>query len=307
MTEKFDRREFLRRIGIAGITTYGLNLVGGDLFGLFNEAEAASRHTLAIASGRSPEEMVKRSIDALGGIGKFVKKGNSVVIKPNIAWARTPAQAANTNPKVLSAVIKLCQQAGARRITVVDHTCDNANLAFNLNGARKVCSDTRVRLLAPDNRNMYRRINIPKGKLLKSDECVKDVLDADVFINIPIAKVHSAASITASMKNLMGVNWDRGAWHSSKDLDQCIADFSTAVKPDLIILDAVRVLLTNGPKGPGETKDIGKIAASTDPVAIDSLAATFLGKDPKDIAHIKYAASMGIGEMSMSKLNVKKV
>jgi len=307
MENRFTRREFLRRAGIIGAATCGLGLAGGELFDLVEEAEAAAGPLLSVASRGTPEALVKKAIDGLGGIKKFVKRGNSVVIKPNLAWARTPAQAANTNPRVISALIKLCQQAGAGRITVLDHTCDNSTAAFSLNGAPKAVAAAGARLIAADKQFMYRRINIPKGKILKSDECVKEVLDADVFINVPIAKVHSATTITAGFKNLMGVTWNRQVWHSSEDLEQCIADYATAVKPDLIVLDAIRILLTRGPKGPGETKDLGQIAACTDPVAMDAYAATLLGKEPGKVAHIAYAAAMGLGQIDLKKVSVRKV
>ena len=306
MTDRFSRREFLRRAGIVSAAVGGLTLAGDEILGFLEEAEAASKSTLAIASKGSPEVLVKKAIDGLGGIGKFVKKGGSVVIKPNLAWARTPAQAANTNPKLLTALIKMCQQAGAGKITVLDHTCDNANAAFAVNGAKDVCAATKVRLISTDKKFMYKRVNIPKGKILKSDDCASEILSADCFINVPIAKVHGASVITASMKNMMGANWDRQAWHQS-GLDQCIADFSTVVKPDLIILDAIRIMLTRGPKGPGDTKDVGQVIAGTDPVAIDAYAATLLGRKPQEIGHIKCAAALGLGQIDLKKVNLRRM
>ncbi len=307
MTDSFNRREFLRRAGLAGIAIGGFTLVGDEILGFVQEVEAATtKSTLAIASKGSPEILVKKAIDGLGGIGKFVKKGNTVLIKPNLAWARTPAQAANTNPQLLTGLIKLCQKAGASRITVLDHTCDNSNSAFPINGAKDICNATKVRLISADKKFMYKRVNIPKGKILKSDDCAAEVLNADVFINVPIAKVHGGATITASMKNMMGTNWDRQAWHTA-NLEQCIADYSTAVKPDLIILDAIRIMLTRGPKGPGETKDVGQVIAGTDPVAIDAYAATLLGKKPQEIGHIKYAAALGVGQMDLKKVTLRRV
>ena len=305
--DAFTRREFLRRIGIVSAATCGLGLAGGELLELLEEAEAAARPTLSIASGGSADALVKKAIDGLGGIKKFVKRGNSVVVKPNLAWARIPHEAANTNPQVITALIKLCKQAGAGRITVLDHACDSAAVTFKLSGAQRAVASTGARLISADKEFMYRRISIPKGKILKSDKCVREVLDADVFINVPIAKVHDATTVTASMKNLMGTNWNRQTWHMSGDLDRCIADYSSAVKPDLIVLDALRVLLTRGPKGPGETKDVGKIAACTDPVAIDAYAASILGKDPRGVKHITYAAAMGLGQIDLKKVNLKRV
>lgn len=303
---KIDRREFLRRAGILAVTTAGLGIAGDDLLDILEEAEAATRPTLSVASGSGIETMVKKAIDGIGGIGKFVKKGQSVVIKPNLAWARTPEQAANTNPQVIKALINLCKGAGARRITVIDHTCDNSSASFEMSGAKDAVSGTGARLLSADKKFMFKQINIPKGKLLKSDDCAREILDADVFINVPIAKVHGGAVMTASMKNLMGANFDRQNWHR-QGLDQCIADYSTAVKPNLIVLDAIRILLTNGPKGPGKTKDVGQIIAGTDPVAIDAYAAKLLGLDPKEVKHISLAASHGLGQIDLSKVNIKRV
>ncbi len=305
MTDRFTRREFLRRAGIVGAVTYGLTLAGDEILGFLEEAEAAGS-TLAIASSGSIETKVARAVAGLGGIGKFVKKGKSVVIKPNIAWARAPEHAANTNPQVLAAVIRLCKKAGAGRITVVDHTCDNWQTAFDLSGAEKVCSDNKVRLVSGHNRSGYKPVKIPKGKLLKADECMREILDADCFINLPVPKVHGASGMTASMKNLMGTNWDRQSWHR-RGLDQCIADYASAVKPDLIILDAVRVMLTGGPKGPGKTKDVGQIIAATDPVAADAYAAGLVGKDPAKIGHIVAASKLGLGQIDLRKVTRKKV
>lgn len=305
MTHKFTRREFLRRAGIAGAVTYGLTLAGDKMLGILEEAEAAGS-VLSIASSGSIDAKVKKAIDGLGGIGKFVQKGKSVVIKPNLAWSRAPEVAANTNPQVLAAVIKLCKAAGAGRITVVDHTCDNWQTAFDLNGAKKVCDDNKVRLVSGHNRGGYKPVKIPKGKILKADECMREVLDADVLINIPVVKVHGASAMTASMKNLMGTNWDRQNWHR-KGLDQCIADYSSAVKAELVILDAVRIMLTGGPKGPGKTKDVGQIIAATDPVAADAYAARLLGKDPAQIGHIVAASKLGLGQIDLGKVTQKKV
>ena len=302
---KIDRREFLRRAGILAVTTAGLGIVGDDLLDVLQEAEAATKPTLSVASGSGVETMVKKAIDGIGGIGKFVKKGQSVVIKPNLAWARTPEQAANTNPQVIKALINLCKSAGASRITVIDHTCDNASASFEMSGAKDAVAGTGARLLSADKKFMFRQISIPKGKLLKSDDCAREILDADVFINVPIAKVHGGAVMTASMKNLMGANFDRQNWHRL-GLDQCIADYSTAVKPNLIVLDAIRILLTNGPKGPGKTKDVGQIIAGTDPVAIDAYAAKLLGLDPTEVKYISLAADHGLGQINLSKVNIKK-
>jgi uncharacterized protein (DUF362 family) len=299
MGENLSRREFFKKAGIIGVTTAGIGLGGGQLLNLFEEEADAAGSVICVASGSKPDSMTKKAIDGLGGIQRFVKRGNTVCIKANLGWARRPDQAATTNPVVLSTVIKLCKQAGASRVTVVEYTCDPSTPSLEMSEGKAVCSSLGARLVSGDNPSVYRRISIPRGKSLKSDQCMKDVLDSDVFINIPIAKVHGGAVITASMKNLMGISFNRGNWHQ-KDLHQCIADYSTVVRPHLVILDAVRVLLTNGPKGPGETKDVHQVIAGTDPVAIDAYAAKLLGKKPDEVRHIVFAEALGVGHINAS-------
>jgi uncharacterized protein (DUF362 family) len=319
MSKKINRREFL-----AGVAATGAGLIAGSsglLLGGCSQAKSASaagrggakiRSTsidpsiLAVAENGTPAENVRHAIAALGGISAFVKKGDRVAIKANLGWARTPAQAANTNPDLLQAVVKMCFDAGASDVAVVEHTCDRpSQFCFDLSGAKKALEGTKARLIAGDNPALYREIAIPKGKSLAKDMVMSDVLDADVFINIPIAKVHSASLLTLGMKNMMGVIWDRGTWHGS-DLNQCIADFMTAVKPTLTILDANRILLTNGPKGPGETKDLKKVIAGIDPVAIDSYGATLFDKKGSEIPSVVKAHELGLGEMDLSKMKIKK-
>jgi uncharacterized protein (DUF362 family) len=136
---------------------------------------------------------------------------------------------------------------------------------------------------------------------------LRDLGRADVFINVPIAKVHSSTALTLGCKNLMGTVWDRGAWHRSASLDQAIADFAAEVRPDLVILDAVRVLLTNGPKGPGRTETRGTVVAGVDPLAVDAYGATLLGRRPEQIAHLKKSHEMGVGEIDLERIEVKHV
>ena len=155
-------------------------------------------------------------------------------------------------------------------------------------------------------RDRYRPVPLVRGRLLESVEIIGEILDADVFINIPIAKHHGAAEVTLSMKNLMGINWNRGRFHQY-GLQQCIADLNTAVRPDLIVMDANRVLLTNGPAGPGETRDALTVVAGTDPVAMDAYGTTLLDRNPMDVGHIRYAYQQGIGEIDLEKLTIEKI
>lgn len=305
--DKISRREFLRKAGILGVGVLGVSIFGDKILGMLSPAEAApSGSYMAIARKGNEKQLVINAINALGGMSKFVKKGQSVCIKPNLGWDRPPEGAANVNPIVLRTVIELCEKAGASKITVVEHTCDNADRCFSSSGALNAVRGTKAKLISADQESYYSEIPIPKGKSLKKALVLKDILRSDVYINMPVCKVHGGGVITASMKNLMGAVWDRGYWHRS-DLHQCIADCASAVVADLIILDAFNILLTNGPKGPGEVKRANQIVAGTDPVAIDTYAAKLLGIDPNSVGHIKMASKLGLGQMNLTKVKTKLV
>ena len=261
---------------------------------------------LAAIQGDSPRALVETALDSLGGIKRFVRPGSKVVIKPNIAWYRTPEQAANTNPEVVETVVRLCREAGAKSVTVLDHTLDPWQACFQASGIQKAVENAGGRIYCPSREDMYTEVPVPQGKAISKELVVTDVLQADVFINLPIAKVHNAAGACVGLKNLMGVIWNRGAYHMNTrgGLSQCIADLSTVVKPHLIVADCYRVLLTNGPKGPGKIGDARTIVAGTDPVAVDSFCLRFLNLTPDDVPHIKLAHRAGLGEISIPRLRV---
>ena len=309
--KELNRREFLGAAAGLGAAF----LVGGCSIKKADSASASSAprapwfnvDTLAVASGKDPAKITRAAVDALGGMGKLVRKGDFVVIKPNIAWNQRPEIAATTNPQVLTEIIKMCKEAGAGKILIAEHLIDKpAEMVLGLTGIGPAVKAAGADVLAAANESDYRAIEVPKGKAITSDTCIKDILKADVFINVPIAKVHGSTKVTLGMKNLMGCIWNRQAWHQNS-LDQCIADYITAIRPDLTILDANRILLTNGPKGPGKTKDVCKVIAGVDPVAVDAYGTTLFGMKPEDIGHIKLAAEHGVGEIDLSKVKIKNV
>lgn len=263
---------------------------------------ASSQSDLIIAHNGTPGELLVAALNEFGGIEKVVKKGENVVIKVNMSFNRTPQQAATTNPELVETLVRLCKEAGAREVLVLDHTLDNGRMCMDSTEMKDVVEKARGKIKVTDSERDYREVDIPQGKMLKKTLFSKDILDADVFINVPIAKVHSSATTTLSMKNLMGTVWDRGEFHW-RGLHQCIADLSTFVKPDLIILDAYRILMTNGPGGPGEVKDAGEVVIGTDPVAVDVYGSVLLEKDPEAIRYIKMAADLGIGQKDMDRIN----
>ena len=201
-----------------------------------------------------------------------------MVIKANIAWARTPEQACTNNPELFMALIKMCYQAGAKPVAVWDHTCDNYQFCFPI-GYERVTQKAGADIFSGHGRNVYKPVDVPKGKKLKKAEVIRDILETDVFINFPIPKQHFATELTLGLKNFIGIVWDMEQLRRI-DLHQCIADLSTIRRPDLVVMDAIRILTTNGPKGPGKTEDIGEVITSTDIVAADAYAATFF-KNPK--------------------------
>ncbi len=309
LDKKLTRRQFIKRAAIA--TGAPLIMEALPFYGTL--AHGSSEADLVIAKGGSPLQLLQAAMMPLGGMGRFVKKGQRVVIKANIAWARTPEQACTNNPDLLFALVRMCYEAGAKKVAVWDHTCDNYQFCFARSGLKEAGQKAGADVLSGHGRNVYQKVEIPKGKKLKTAEVLRDVLEADVFINFPIPKHHFATELTLGMKNFIGIVWDMELLHKI-DLHQCIADINTLRKPDLVVVDAIRILTTNGPKGPGKTEDIGEVIASTDIVAADAYAATFFkhlktGKPfrPEEIRFVKIAFEMGLGQIDLSKVRVKKV
>jgi len=272
-------------------------------------APVAGEPYLVVARGANPGAITRAAIDALGGIKKFVKPGNDVIIKPNICNAQNgPEYASTTNPEVVAELVKMCLEAGARRVRVMDAPFSGtAAAAYTKSGIREAVEKVggQMEVMAS---SKYVPIEFPDGRSLKSNKVYQDILTADVVINVPIAKHHGSAKLTLAMKGLMGVIQDRGSIHLA--LDQRIADLNTAIKPTLHIIDGVRVLMNHGPTG-GNLRDV-KIAntliASHDPVAADAYAAqTLFDKKPQDIAYIKLGAEMGLGRYDFANVRVKEV
>lgn len=296
------RRELFRHLGL------GLTAAGLAQFAMGQKTKEKQPSVVVVAEKDSPAALVRKAIKALGGMEKFVKKGSRVLIKPNIAFARPPEGAANTNPKVVAELVRLCFRAGAKEVIVLDHTLDPARITYEMSGIAKAAEGQGARMVYVSQRDFV-PIEVPKGKILSAYRVMvlKQVLDADVFINVPIAKTHGSARLTLGMKNLMGIIQDRGSWHRSGDLHQCIADFVTAIKPNLTVIDAVRVLASGGPKGPGRVERKDTVIVSTDIVAADAYAATLFGLTSSDVPHIIKAAELGVGVADLKQVKIVKV
>jgi uncharacterized protein (DUF362 family) len=302
------RRDFLKSIGAGLAVGTGFHFLSMEE--AFAEAVSTSQapYDLVAVMGGEPEVMFERGIAALGGMGKFVKAGQTVVVKPNIGWDKAPELAANTNPKLVGQVVKACLAAGAKEVVVFDNTCDNWKKAYATSGIEKAAKEAGAKVITGNSEKAYKPISIPKGKVLKKTKVHEKILECDVLINIPVLKHHSGAQVTFAMKNLMGIIWDRRWWHRN-DLQQCIADMVTYRKPELNIIDAYRVMKKNGPRGVS-VDDVSLEKAqiiSADIVAADAAAAKIFGTEPEKIGHIKIASEMGLGVMDISKLNVHRI
>src|SRR5512143_870984 len=297
-----DRRKFLKLTVLAGI---GLSMPP-ELNVLAEAAEASARPDLVVVHGASPEQIVKVAIDAMGGIKKFISRGDIVVIKPNIGWDRTPEQAGNTNPEVVAVVVKLCFEAGAKKVRVFDRPVNDPRRCFVQSGIAPAARALGADVDYADDRK-FRDMDI-KGEALKSWPLYTEVFEADKVINITIAKHHGLAKLTLSMKNWMGVmGGTRRQIHQK--LDESLVDLSMKIKPTLTILDAVRILTANGPQG-GSLADVKKldtVIVGVDPVAIDSYGATLFGMKGSDLGYVTIGHKLGLGQMDLSKVRIRKV
>lgn len=298
-----QRREFLKCAAVAGC-----GLLLGETLDLVPQAESSERLDLVVAhgAGKPPSHIVKSAIDTFGGIKKFISRGDVVVVKPNIGWDRTPELAANTNPEVVAAIVKLCFDAGAKKVKVFDRSVNDPRRCYKQSGIADAASSLGADVSFVDDRR-FRDVSI-KGRVLTSWPLYADILEADKIINVPIAKHHGLAKLTMSMKNWMGVmGGQRGRIHQK--IGECLADVCLVVKPTLTVLDAVRVLTTNGPQGGSlsDVKRLDTIIVGVDQVGIDSYGATLFGMKGSDLSYVRAGAAAGLGVMDLSRLKIKKL
>ncbi len=304
------RRDFFKSAAALGLAT----VVKPETFAATANGMSVQADTDLVAiMGGEPAAMLTRAMKELGGIGKFVKKGNKVVIKPNIGWDRKPELAANTNPEIVSTLVKMCKSAGASEVLVFDHTCHDWKKSYTNSGIEKAVTDAGGKMVPGNDESYYREVELPHGVNLKKTKIHKAIIDCDVWFNVPILKHHGGAKNSIAMKNLMGIVWDRGFYHGH-DLHQCIADTATyAKKPALNIIDAYRIMKSNGPQGKSEADvvTLKSLIVSPDFVAADTAAMKMFSQvSPTDINDVRYiglAERLKVGTQNLDKLNVKKI
>ncbi|MBW1809395.1 MAG: DUF362 domain-containing protein [Deltaproteobacteria bacterium] len=298
--DKLNRRNFIKKSALAAaLCTFGSQLKVSRA--------AAKKILLTKISGSSvPADLdlaVKKVLKPLGGMKAFVKEGQSVVLKPNMCVPAPPGQRATTSPELVAAVARQVLECGAKKVLVVDFPVRSPKACLKENGIQAALKDLGVKVLMPHKINDYVEIPIPKGKTLTKTKVMRIVQDADVQIALPVAKSHMAAKFSGVMKGMMGLIWDRRSFHSIYDMNQAIVDLNTVLKAELIILDGLQVMTTDGPVGPGELVTCNSLIAGLDPVAVDSAGvqlAPLYGRQikPRQVKQLKSGQAAGLGRMS---------
>ena len=312
---RWTRRQFLQWAGLlaANAALLGSGCTakpGGDADSGRPAAPAPTgdQAYLAIAHGSDPATITERALAAIGGIERFVKTGNDVIIKPNICVNYNPPEfAATTNPDVVATLVKLCLGAGAKRVRVMDMpfggTPASAYAISGIEDAVKAAGG-EMEIMNPAK---FVKTAIPAGQDIRSWDIYRDIMAADVLINVPIAKHHSLARLSLGLKNLLGTITNPSQIHSN--LAQRVADLASAIRPTLTVVDAVRVLMTNGPTGGSlnDVKQTDTVAVSHDFVAADAWAATLFNLKGADVPFIKAAAQMGLGTLELDSLKIEEI
>lgn len=256
-------------------------------------------------SGSDPEQTLGRAVELLGGISRFIERGDRVAIKPNIGWDRAPKHAANTNPGLVASMVDLCRKAGASEVIVTDASCNDANRAYNRSGIGQKAYNAGARVLLP-REDRFREMEL-QGRLLTRWPVYTPLIFADKVINMGICKHHNLTRVTAVMKNWYGIlGGQRNLLH--QDIHTSIFDLANFMRPTLTVLDAFRVLVRNGPQGGSfsDTEVRNLLVVGTDQVAIDALGATILGNDPREIGYLKMADGV-LGHIDLNKIRFKEV
>lgn len=319
-----SRREILQRLGAAGLVLGSAGAIARlrwDHGGSHGPAALDRAHTrdfrlsggpaelpeLVVArNDTDPAALVRKAVEALGGMKRFISRQDIVVVKPNIGWDRTPIHAANTNPRVVAEVVRLAYDAGAKHVVVTDASCNEPNRCFQRSGIWKASYDMGAEVILPAS-HRFRSMRL-KGEVLDEWPVYTPLINADKVINVPIAKHHNLAKYTAAMKNWYGsLGGRRNRLH--QNIDVSIADLAQFIQPTLTIVDATRVLMRNGPQGGNvaDAKDMNTVIATTDQVAADAYGCQLIGRTADEIPYLRMGQERGIGTMHWQNLRFKEV
>ena len=309
-----DRREFLLKL--AGFGAAGAALLLDRSVGrLWAEGgkdaaalKAGAPPDLVAVKGGDLAAMLDRAIGEFGGMGTFVRRGQTVVIKPNIGWDTPPEVAATTNPRLVKRLVEHCIDAGAKKVWVFDHSCDSGPRCYASSQVERYAKEGGAVVAPGESSSLYHEVSVPGAARLRQVRVHELVVEADVFINVPVLKHHSGAGMTCAMKNLMGIVWDRGQFHR-EDLDQCIADIGLFRRPTLNVVEAWKVMLSGGPRGNVASRysEPRMLMLSRDIVAVDAASAKALGAEPSRFGYISKAEERGLGIQDLAKLKVSRL
>jgi uncharacterized protein (DUF362 family) len=332
MADRLTRREVIQRLGAAGLVFGGaaalsrlrwdrggidvhraegarqvrdFRLKAGSPLELPEFVVAKTKGPQVLAPG-DPADLTRRAVDALGGMKRFVSRGDVVVVKPNIGWDRLPVHAANTHPDVVATVVQMAFEAGAKRVVVTDASCNDPNRCFQRSGIWRATYKLGADVILPaEHRFRTMRLN---GDVLDEWPVYLPLVQADKLINVPVAKHHNLAKYTGAMKNWYGsLGGRRNRLH--QNIDVSVADLATFMRPTLVVVDATRVLVRNGPQGGNidDTKELGTVIATVDQVAADAFGASLIGQKRENIPYLKMGQERGLGTMSWENLRTKEV
>ena len=268
---------------------------------------------VAYVTGQDPAASTRAAVELLGGMSTVVKPGDKVVIKPNMSFPHPPENGTNTHPLVVAAIAGMCKEAGAARVSVLDHPLSDAEKCIERSGIAEACKGIEEDMVHGLTRGShFTETDIPQGEEMRSNDMMKEVLAADVLIAAPTAKSHSSAGVSLAIKGMMGLIKNRGIMHWRYDLDESIVDLATLLNPDLTVIDATYVLTTGGPYGPGKVLRENAIIASRDMVAADATAVAsfeWYGRrfEPRQVNHVRRAAERGLGSMDLAALRTERV
>ncbi len=297
---EIDRRGFLKA------TAAGTAAVAAGAYG--EKTGATSGASEVVVGKGKPEQVLSRIVNRMGGMGRFVKSGGRVLIKPNMSFANPPEWGTTTSPAVVGAMVRMCVEAGAKRVIVCDNTLRDPELCRQRCGIAETLKDIKEAVLfIPKQANLFVTRTSDRASALRDTMVVRELERADTFISLPTAKSHSAAGVSLGIKGLMGLVKDRGAMHREMDLHTAIAELLYYMRPDMTIVDGSRALLDNGPGGPGRIAELNTYVGGVDPVAVDSYAVTlapWYGKtfEGGQVQHIKTAGERGFGNVESNMI-----
>jgi uncharacterized protein (DUF362 family) len=291
-----DRRDFIKDMALGSLL---LKLAPRLI------AQNPGKPDLAFVQGNSPAAITKEAVALLGGLNRFVAKGDVVMIKPNIGWDRTPEMAACTNPEIIKTLVEMSLAAGAKKVVVMDNTTNQAQRCYVRSGIQEAAKAAGADVPFVNPRRV-KKMAI-KGEWLKEWEVIQDFVEADKIINVPIVKNHSLCRATLGMKNWLGaIGGSRNQLHQK--LDEAMIDLAAFFKPTLTVLDAYRILVRNGPQGgrPSDTKLMKTVVAGVDYVAVDAMGASLLEIPPQELPYLRLGKERGLGEFQLEKLRIEK-